>query len=76
MIDNAILSSYRLYPNNHIAYDILSGRSSGLYTERQKESFDRHLSELDGYPGSDTVKKLFLEMYAAPVRNKASLLSR
>ena len=73
MIDNTVLSSYRLYPNNYIAHDILTGSSSGHYSEQQKEQFEHRLSELDGYPGKEALKKQFLEMYAAPVRNKAAL---
>ena len=73
MIDRAILSSYTLYPNNYIAHDILYGESSDRYSVRQKEEFVSHLSELDGYPESDTLKKILLGMYSAPVRNKAAL---
>jgi hypothetical protein len=45
VIDDSILSNYRLWPPNYIAYDILnnSNEYSHLYTEDEKSLFERRL---------------------------------
>lgn len=73
LIDRWVVSSYKLYPNNLIAYDLLTGENSGGYTDRDKEAFVRHLAAFDGDPASGTRRQLLLELYAAPVKNKATL---
>jgi 1-acyl-sn-glycerol-3-phosphate acyltransferase len=71
VIDDSILSSYKLWPTNYIAYDILNNTNtfSDKYTEGEKSLFERRLEmkidqtnavELEG----------FLAMYANPVVNK------
>ena len=44
-IDDSILQSYKLWPTNYIAYDLLnkSNRYSNFYTENEKSLFERRL---------------------------------
>lgn len=71
IIDDSILQSYKLWPTNYIAYDILNNSNtfSNLYTEKEKQLFERRL-ELRINSGNDTLKEGFLSMYANPVVNK------
>lgn len=71
LIDDSILQSYRLWPTNYIAYDILNNTNtfSNLYTEKEKQLFERRL-ELKINSGNETLKEGFLAMYANPVVNK------
>lgn len=70
-IDEAILSNYKLWPTNFIAYDIVnkSNAFSHLYTESEKSLFERRL---EMRIGTDNPVALdgFLAMYANPVVNK------
>lgn len=70
-IDDAILSNYKLWPTNFIAYDIVnkSNAFSHLYTESEKSLFERRL---DMRIGTDNPVAIdgFLAMYANPVVNK------
>lgn len=70
-IDASIISGYKLWPTNYIAYDILHNTNeyAAFYTEREKQLFVRRLDikidetnpiELEG----------FLAMYANPVISK------
>jgi 1-acyl-sn-glycerol-3-phosphate acyltransferase len=71
IIDDSILQSYKLWPTNYIAYDILNNSNmfSNRYTEKEKQLFERRL-ELRINSGNDTLKEGFLAMYANPVVNK------
>ncbi|WP_320816174.1 1-acyl-sn-glycerol-3-phosphate acyltransferase [Flavobacterium sp.] len=71
LIDDSILQSYKLWPTNYIAYDILNNtdKFSNLYSEKEKQLFERRL-ELKINSGNDTLKEGFLAMYANPVVNK------
>lgn len=73
IIDKRIISSYRLFENNFIAWDMLTGNASGCYTAEQKEAFCSHLAELDKYPDSEALKKIILRIYANPVFNRNKL---
>lgn len=71
VIDDSILSTYKLWPTNFIAYDLLhqSEQYKHLYTEEEKSLFERRLEmKID----SQDPKKVdsFLAMYANPVINK------
>ena len=71
-IDDSILNSYKLWPTNYIAYDILNNteKYAHLYTEKEKSLFERRLEiRIDE---SDPVEMQgFLAMYANPVVNKS-----
>jgi 1-acyl-sn-glycerol-3-phosphate acyltransferase len=70
-IDDSILSSYKLWPTNYIAYDIVNKTNtySHLYTENEKSLFERRLEmRIDG--NNPVALQGFLAMYANPVVNK------
>ena len=71
VIDDSILSNYKLWTTNFIAYDILncSNRFAHLYTENEKLLFERRL-ELRIDHEHPVAKQGFLDMYANPVVNK------
>lgn len=71
VIDDSILSSYKLWPTNFIAHDLLhnSTKYSRLYTEEEKSLFERRL-ELKIDSGNPKMVESFLAMYANPVTNK------
>jgi 1-acyl-sn-glycerol-3-phosphate acyltransferase len=71
VIDDSILQSYKLWPTNYIAYDILndSERFSNYYSDKEKQLFERRL-ELKIDADNDVLREGFLAMYANPVVNK------
>jgi len=71
VIDDSILSTYRLWPTNFIAYDILhkTNNHSHLYTENEKSLFERRL-ELKIDNTNQVMVDSFLAMYSNPVSNK------
>ena len=79
MIDKRIYQNYRLYPNNYIASDWLSGTSTFKknYTQEDKDVFkaycDKIFSKLYEELGSEAEKRfteILLGIYAIPVENK------
>jgi 1-acyl-sn-glycerol-3-phosphate acyltransferase len=70
-IDDAILSNYKLWPTNFIAYDILhkTNTYTHLYTESEKSLFERRLEMRIGLDNPISLEG-FLAMYANPVVNK------
>lgn len=76
IIDKEIYRHYRFYPNNYVAYDLLSGtrRFSDHYGLKDKKAFEEHLQkQLDKIviPNKDEnfLRKKILEMYANPLKN-------
>ncbi|TRX01335.1 1-acyl-sn-glycerol-3-phosphate acyltransferase [Flavobacterium gawalongense] len=71
VIDDAILSNYKLWPTNYIAYDIVNKTNtySHLYTENEKSLFGRRL-EMRIDHDNPVALEGFLAMYANPVVNK------
>ena len=71
-IDDSILASYKLWPTNYIAYDILNNTTkySQLYTEKEKSLFERRL-EIRIDESNPIEMQGFLAMYANPVVNKS-----
>ena len=71
LIDDSILSGYKLWPTNYIAYDILNQTDlySHLYTENEKSLFERRL-EMRIDHNNPLALQSFLAMYANPVVNK------
>ena len=70
-IDHSILQSYKLWPTNYIAFDILnqSNQYAQHYTEDEKTLFIKRLEKrIDA--SNDQMKESFLAMYANPVVNK------
>lgn len=72
VIDDSILNSYKLWPTNYIAYDILNktDKYAQLYTEKEKSLFERRL-ELRIDENNPVEMQGFLAMYANPVVNKS-----
>ena len=71
VIDDAILSNYKLWPTNFIAHDLVhkSNEYAHKYTENEKSLFERRLEmriDHDNQVGLDG----FLAMYANPVTNQ------
>ena len=71
IIDDSILTSYKLWPTNYIAYDLLhkTNRFAAQYTEKEKQIFERRL-EMRIDIDNKIVREGFLAMYANPVVNK------
>lgn len=71
-IDDSILQSYKLWPTNYIAYDLLhkTNKYSNQYTENEKSLFERRL-EMKIDCSNDLMMEGFLNMYANPVVNKS-----
>lgn len=71
VIDDAILSNYKLWPTNFIAFDIVNKTNSfaHLYTENEKSLFERRL-EMRIDHDNPVALDGFLAMYANPVVNK------
>ena len=79
MIDKRIYENYRLYPNNYIASDWLSGTSTfkKYYTQEDKDVFkaycDKIFSKLYEELGNEAEPRfteILLGIYAIPVENK------
>ena len=79
MIDKRIYANYRLYPNNYIANDWLSGTSTfkKYYTKEEENVFkaycDKIFSKLYEELGNEAEKRfteILLGIYAIPVENK------
>jgi 1-acyl-sn-glycerol-3-phosphate acyltransferase len=70
-IDHAVLSNYKLWPTNFIAFDILnkSTQYAHLYTDDEKALFMRRL-EMRIDHDNPQILEGFLAMYANPVVNK------
>lgn len=70
-IDDSILSSYKLWPTNYIAYDLLykTQEYAAFYTENEKQLFERRL-DLKIDQTNPVLWEGFLSMYANPVVNK------
>ena len=71
VIDDSILSTYRLWPTNYIAYDIVNQTNtySHMYSENERSLFERRL-EMKIEHNNPLVLQSFLAMYANPVVNK------
>jgi hypothetical protein len=71
VIDDSILKSYKLWPTNYIAYDILNKTDeySSFYTDNEKLLFERRL-EIRIDQNNPVALEGFLNMYANPVVNK------
>ena len=74
-IDDSILNSYKLWPTNYVAYDLLYNTDTfkSHYSENEKSLFERRLEmRIDE---SNPIKlEGFLNMYANPVVNKSKYI--
>jgi hypothetical protein len=71
-IDDAILSTYKLWPTNYIAHDLLNkcNQYSDFYTATEKSLFERRL-EMRIDQTDPIALQGFLAMYANPVINQS-----
>ena len=71
-IDDSILQSYKLWPTNYIAYDLLhkTDKYKSHYTDDEKSLFERRY-ELKIDTTNEQMVEGFLAMYANPVVNKS-----
>ena len=70
-IDDSILTTYKLWPTNYIAYDIINKTNTyeSFYTENEKKLFEKRLDiKID--QDNPIALEGFLNMYANPVVNK------
>ena len=80
LIDQRIISHYRLWPNNYIAHDMLYGTNTyrEYYTDEEKQLFVEHMAvlnqmaQLEQYEVADldALYDIFLRIYANPVNQK------
>lgn len=70
-LDEAIITGYKLWPTNFIAYDLLHDTDlfKNRYTEDEKQLFERRL-EMRIDEDNPVAFQGFLAMYANPVINK------
>lgn len=75
ILDEKIISNYKLWPTNYIAYDLLhkTNAFADKYSQKEKQLFERRL-ELRVDKENKAVVDNFLAMYANPVVNKLKLL--
>ena len=72
VIDKTIITNYKLWPTNYIAFDILnqSSKYNKFYSDEEKALFERRM-EMKIDTNNDALKESFLAMYANPVVNKS-----
>lgn len=74
LIDHRIVSNYQLFCNNYIAHDLRSGEQKNVqhYSDQQKEQFLQYMSWIEDCQVSDkdTLRTIFLDIYANPIDNK------
>lgn len=79
MIDQQIMSTYRLWPANYIAYDLVhpGNAFSSQYNKPDKERFDNYIGERLATMGesAEKLKKNVLSMYANTVINKTEIVN-
>lgn len=76
LIDNEIYKNYKLTAFNYIAADMFFGTNHELYYSKEdKERFLEHFNDaIKQFQGDiEQMKKMFLEIYAMPVKNYENL---
>lgn len=73
LIDQRIYTNYSLFPNNYIAHDLRSGTETYAqhYTDEEKARFLQYMTWIEQYSekDQDTLKSIFLGIYANPIDN-------
>ena len=76
-MDKRIISSFKLWKNNYIAYDMLNGSDeySSEYTEADKQAFIDYMKyKLSSAEGDMAeLEDIFIHIYANPILNKKSI---
>lgn len=81
LIDQRIITAYRLTPNNYIAYDLLhlTSKFADHYTAAQRDAFlvhteqlrDLHIDDLDTL---NTLRNILWSIYANPVEQQLAII--
>ena len=83
-MDKRIVSSFKLWKNNYIAYDLLNGGNEfgDMYTQEEKSSFVNYMNKKLSSADAESVdgdmeelEKIFLSIYANPIVNQRAILS-
>lgn len=75
-LDRSICEAYRLWPNNYIAFDLMTGgrKYADRYSEEQRSAFikyvDHRMSKLENSLDKSKVRDIFLHIYGNPVVRK------
>lgn len=67
LLDRRILGAYRLYPNNYIAADLLSGKREHSYSDQERDAFVAHIEEIVAKDYPQELRSILLHIYANPV---------
>ena len=67
LLDRRILGAYRLYPNNYIAADLLSGKREHSYSDQERDAFVAHIEEIIAKDYPQELRSILLHIYANPV---------
>ena len=71
LMDQRIITNYRLWPNNYIAHDLRSGSDiyAAHYTKEQKAAFLKYMDWMNDHPdmNREELEAIFLGIYANPV---------
>jgi 1-acyl-sn-glycerol-3-phosphate acyltransferase len=74
LIDKEIITNYKLFPNNYVAYDLIHGgdRFKNEYDSVDKNYFLRHIEHklMMTLGDEDAIRKNMLMIYAKPLMNK------
>ncbi|MBE6229393.1 MAG: acyltransferase [Bacteroidales bacterium] len=77
VMDKRIVSSFKLWKNNYIAYDMLTGTDefAAEYTQEEKKAFVDYMKfKLSSAEGDMAeLEDIFLHIYANPIFNKKSI---
>lgn len=77
VIDYRIHKSFKLWPDNYIAFDLLHSTNDfrDYYSDEEKDNFVKHMDKkLNPLEGNRAMlNKIFLEIYANPVKNRKEL---
>ena len=81
LIDQRIISAYRLTPNNYIAYDLLhlTSKFADRYTAAQRDAFLTHTERLrelhiDDLTTLNALRDILWSIYANPVEQKLAII--
>ena len=75
IIDKKIHTNFKLFKNNYIAHDLLTGTDTyaNQYSDKDKADFqaymEKGLSQLDSSIDRKTAQEIFIKIYANPVTN-------
>jgi hypothetical protein len=76
IIDRQIISSYQLWDTNYMAYDmLLHDREYAEYYNQErlhefKQYIENQIAKIEDIKDTETLRKMFLELYANPVKEK------